>query len=234
MLTKRRFAISIKPSNSIQTTPRLLLLLHPAITTAGFKVGWLMFPKEIAEATQLARRAAELGKNDATALCYAGLALAYVAGDVDAGANLIDRALLLNPNSADALRCRSWMKGWIGEPDQAIDDGLRAMRLNPLAPGLLHIQASIAYAHFFAGRYGEASTWAERSIQEQVSPVGLRVLAASTTLAGRLEEARSAAVRLTHLDPALRVSQIKRMIPIRRPDDLARLEEGLRLAGLPE
>ena len=197
--------------------------------------GWMAdVPKEIAEATQLARRAAELGKNDATALCYAGLALAYVAGDVDAGANLIDRALLLNPNSANALRCRSWMKGWIGEPDQAIDDGLRAMRLNPLAPGLLHIQASIAYAHFFAGRYGEASTWAERSIQEQVSPVGLRVLAASTALAGRLEEARSAAVRLTHLDPALRVSQIKRMIPIRRPDDLARLEEGLRLAGLPE
>ena len=96
------------------------------------------------------------------------------------------------------------------------------------------VHASIAYGHFFAGRYGEASTWAERSLQEQVNPIALRVLAASLALAGKLEEARDTAVRLMQLDPALRVSKIKGMIPIRRPDDLARLEEGLRLAGLPE
>jgi hypothetical protein len=39
---------------------------------------------------------------------------------------------------------------------------------------------------------------------------------------------------LKHLDPALHVSHIKKLIPIRRPDYLARLEDGLRLAGLPE
>jgi TolB-like protein/class 3 adenylate cyclase len=199
--------------------------------------GWMVdAPKEIAEATRLARRAAELGKNDATALCYAGATLAHVAGDLAAGANLINRALLLNPNSAVALHLRSWIKGWIGEPDQAIDDGLRAMRLDPLTLGLnlCYVQASIAYGHFFAGRYREASSWAERSIQEHISPVALRVLAASLALAGKLEEARDAAVRLMQLSPALRVSHIKTLIPIRRPDDLARLEEGLRLAGLPE
>ena len=53
-------------------------------------------------------------------------------------------------------------------------------------------------------------------------------------LAGKLEEARDAALRLMQLVPALRVSHVKALIPIRRPDDLARLEEGLRLAGLPE
>jgi TolB-like protein/class 3 adenylate cyclase/Tfp pilus assembly protein PilF len=191
-------------------------------------------PKEIAEATRLARRAAELGKNDATALCYAGLALAYVAGDIDAGAHLIDRALLLNPNSAAALHCRSWIKGWIGEPDQAIDDALQAIRLSPFDPRLARVLGSLAYAHFFAGRYGEASTWAEKSLQNQINPVALRVLAASTALAGKFEEARAAILRLRHLDPALHVSHIKKLIPIRRSDDLARLEEGLRLAGLPE
>ncbi|MDH2380786.1 adenylate/guanylate cyclase domain-containing protein [Bradyrhizobium sp. CER78] len=197
--------------------------------------GWMVdAPKEITEGTRLARRAAELGKNDATALCFAGVTLAHVAGDLDAGANLINRALLLNPNSAVALFFRSWIKGWIGEPDQAVDDGLGAMRLDPLAPRLSYMQASIAYGHFFAGRYGEASSWAERSIQEQISPVALRVLAASLALAGKREDARDAAVRLMQLVPALRVSHIKTLIPIRRPDDLARLEEGLRLAGLPE
>jgi TolB-like protein/class 3 adenylate cyclase/Tfp pilus assembly protein PilF len=197
--------------------------------------GWMAdVPQEIAEATRLARRAAELGKNDATALCYASLTLAYTAGDVEAAANLIDRALLLNTNSAAALHFRSWIKGWIGEPDQAVDDGLRVMRLNPFDPGLAHIQASIAYGHFFAGRYGEASTWAERSLQEQVNPIALRVLAASTALAGKLEEARGAILRLRRLNPELRVSHIGKLIPIRRSDDLARLEDGLRLAGLPE
>jgi hypothetical protein len=92
----------------------------------------------------------------------------------------------------------------------------------------------IAYGHFFAGRYGEASSRAQSSIQRQVYPTGLRVLAASMALAGKLEEARDAALRLMQLVPALRVSHVKALIPIRRPDDLARLEEGLRLAGLPE
>ena len=107
------------------------------------------------------------------------------------------------------------------------------MRVSPF-DRLQRVHASIAYGHFFAGRYGEASTLAERSLQEQVNPIALRVMAASLALAGRLEEARNAALRLMHLDPALRVSHVKKLIPIRRPDDLARLEEGLRLAGLPE
>jgi TolB-like protein/class 3 adenylate cyclase len=197
--------------------------------------GWMVdAPKEVAEATRLARRAAELGKNDATALCYGGLTIAYVAGDVDAAANLIDRALQLNPNSAAALQFRGWINGWIGKPDQAIDDGLQVLRLNPLDIHLSRVLASIAYGHFFAGRYGEACTWAEKSLKEELNPIALRVFSASMALAGRLEEARAAVSQLLQLNPALRVSQIKSLIPIRRPEYLARLEEGLRLAGLPD
>ena len=40
--------------------------------------------------------------------------------------------------------------------------------------------------------------------------------------------------RLRQLDPALRISNLKDLIPLRRPEDLARLAEGLRKAGLPE
>jgi adenylate cyclase len=197
--------------------------------------GWMIdVPKEIEEATRLARGAAELGKNNARALCFAGMTLAYTAGDVETAANLIGRALLLNPNDATALYFRGWIKGWMGEPDQAVDDALHAMRMSPL-DRLQSVHASIAYGHFFAGRYGEASIWAERSLQEeQTNPIALRVLAASLAHAGRLEAARAAAGRLMQLNPALRVSHIKGLIPIRRPDDLARLEGGLRLAGLPE
>src|SRR5262249_4547881 len=48
---------------------------------------------DTAEARRLARRAAELGREDAVALYTAGMALAYVAADLDEGVPLINRAL---------------------------------------------------------------------------------------------------------------------------------------------
>ena len=40
--------------------------------------------------------------------------------------------------------------------------------------------------------------------------------------------------RLRALDPALRLSNLKDLLPFRRPEDFARWAEGLRRAGLPE
>jgi phage terminase large subunit-like protein len=63
----------------------------------------------------------------------------------------------------------------------------------------------------------------------------LRIAAASNALAGRLEQAQKALARLRQLDPARRVSNLRdTMGPYRRAEDVARYEEGLRRAGLPE
>ena len=54
-------------------------------------------------------------------------------------------------------------------------------------------------------------------------------------MAGRPEEAHETVVRLQRLNPTLRVSNLTDVLgPYRRADDLARYEEGLRKAGLPE
>ena len=54
-------------------------------------------------------------------------------------------------------------------------------------------------------------------------------------MAGRPEEAHETVVRLQRLNPTLRVSNLKHVLgPYRRAEDLARYEEGLRKAGLPE
>jgi hypothetical protein len=71
---------------------------------------------EIAETAKLARRAGELGRDDAGVLCSAGIALAFVVGDLDGGAAYIDRALVLNPNLAWAWLFSGLMKVWLGEP----------------------------------------------------------------------------------------------------------------------
>ena len=39
---------------------------------------------------------------------------------------------------------------------------------------------------------------------------------------------------LRELDPGLRISNLRDLFPVQRPEDFARWEEGLRLAGLPE
>jgi adenylate cyclase len=63
---------------------------------------------------------------------------------------------------------------------------------------------------------------------------GLRIAAASNAMAGRPEQAHKAVARLRQLNPALRVSNLKDLIGPWRAEDLSRLEEGLRQAGLPE
>ena len=64
---------------------------------------------------------------------------------------------------------------------------------------------------------------------------GLRIAAASNAMAGRPEQAHKSMARLRQLNPALRISNLKNVLPpFRRAEDLSRLEEGLRQAGLPE
>jgi hypothetical protein len=62
----------------------------------------------------------------------------------------------------------------------------------------------------------------------------MRILAATNALGGQLTEAQEAMARLRRLTPALRVSNLNEVFPLRRPEDLAKFAEGLRRAGLPE
>ena len=101
---------------------------------------------EVAEAERLARRAAELGRNDAMALCMAALTLAFVVKDVRAGAALTARAVVLNPNLAWALYGDGWMNVWLGNPDIGIARIGRAMELSPQDPMIFQMQSAMAHA----------------------------------------------------------------------------------------
>ncbi len=191
--------------------------------------------QEIAEAERLARRAAELGPDDAFALCTAGLALGYVVGDLDDGAALTDRAIVLNPNLAWAWLFSGWVKVLLGEPEVAIERFARAMRLSPQDVQFFNMQTGTAGAHFVACNYVEASTWAEAAVRGHPNYVlPNSIIAASAALAGRPAEAHKAMARLRQLGPASRVSNLVDLFPMRRPEDVARWVDGLRRAGLPE
>jgi TolB-like protein/class 3 adenylate cyclase len=191
---------------------------------------------EIAEVKRLAQRAVELGKDDAIALAAGGWALAYVVRDLEVGAALIDRALVLNSNSAAAWYYGGWAKILLGEPELAIERFARVMRLSPLDPLVTGMQAGTAHAHFFLGRYDEAASWAAMTLQGNPDfKLGLRIDAASNAMAGRPELAHKAMARLRQLNPTLRLSTLKDLLgPYRHAEDLSRYQEGLRQAGLPE
>src|SRR5262245_44095690 len=198
--------------------------------------GWMTDQaQESAEAGRLARRALDLGQDDAVALTFGGYTLARVVGDLEGGAAFIDRALTLNPNLAAAWHFSGRTKIWLGEPDIAIEHLAIAMRLSPLDPFIYHRQGATAIAHFCAERYDEATMWAEQALQGGPNYVtGYRIAAASNALVGRIEKAQKMSAKLRQLDPGYCVSSLKDRFNFRRPEDLTRFEEGLRKAGLPE
>ncbi|MDB5634570.1 MAG: CadC-family transcriptional regulator [Tardiphaga sp.] len=197
--------------------------------------GWMTdVPQDVAEGARMARRAVELGRDDAVALTRSGHALAHLAGELDGGIALLDRALVLNPNLAAAWFLGGFLRVWHGEPDGAIEHFARAMRLSPLDPELYRMQAGMAVAHLFAGRFDQASSWAEKASRDLPSfLMVVGIIAASHALAGRTAEGRRAMDHLRELDPTLRVSHLRDWLPIHRPEDLATFAEGLRKAGLP-
>ena len=199
--------------------------------------GWISItPNEVAEVKELTRRAVEFGKDDAVALASSAFGLAHVVRDLSTAAALIDRALVLNANLADAWYYGGWIKNWLGESKLSIARFERAMRLSPLDPSLSTMRCGIAHANFFLGQYDEAASWAAMSLQDAPDFLpSLRIEAASHAMAGREEPARGAVTRLQVLQPELRVSILHKVLgPYRHEENIARYQEGLRRAGLQE
>jgi adenylate cyclase len=198
--------------------------------------GWMAdVAKETTETAKLARRAVELGRDDAAVLSRVGYALARVVFEPDEGGDLIERALTLNPHLASAWQFGGLLKAFGGEPETAIEHLAQAMRLSPLDPSLYSMQSATALAHFVAGRYGESVVWAEKASRQNPNFLpAIRIIATSAGNSGQLERARKAGQRVLEIDPEFRVSRLSEHVPLRRASDLARYSEGLRRAGLPE
>jgi TolB-like protein/Flp pilus assembly protein TadD len=223
--------------------------LDPEFAAAHGMAAWCYFrrysnavltadsPEENAEATAVARRAVEIGSDDAIALCMGGVTLASIALEVDAGDAYIDRALVLNPNLAIALANSGLVKIWLGEHALAIDRLAHAMRLNPLDPLLYRVHGLLAYAHFFSGHDERALSWAEKAFLVQpFFPAAAGIAAACYAKANRHEDAKRAVANMIQFAPAIRISNfpVLRQSLFRRQEDAMRYTDELRKAGLPD
>lgn len=190
---------------------------------------------EAAEVRRLAERVRAIGRDDAHALCMAGFALIRVCHEHDAGEDLIDQAIALNPNMATCWRQRAFASLFAGQHERAIEHAARAIRLDPLDPQIAGVELAMASALLLFGRHEDALDWAKRSHRhDPLAVMNLRVLASAQAFAGNFEEARRTGERILHLDPTFTIARAKSFMPYRRAEDLAKWTEGLRLAGLPE
>ena len=191
--------------------------------------------QESAEARRLAEQAVRLGNEDAVALYTGGFGLTMVAGQLQTGAALIDRALALDPNLAAAWNASGWVRIYLGDAEIAIEHLARAMRLNPVGPETFTSENGTAAAHFFAGRYTDALKWSEKALQTKPNYApAMRMLAASYASVDRLTEAQQTMTRMRQFDPGLCVATLGGVTPFRSAAAIARYTDSLRRAGLPE
>jgi TolB-like protein/Tfp pilus assembly protein PilF len=188
---------------------------------------------EISAATPFVRRALELGRDDAVALCSSAYALAYVVGEMEQGAALLDQAIIVNPNLSWAFTLCGWPLLWLGKLEDAIDRQAQAMRLSPRDPQSFLMEVATSMAHFCAGRDDQASAWAAKAFNNQPNfLMSIAALAASNAAAGRREAARKNVDLMLSLDPALRLSALSSWLPFRKPEHAAKWSEALRQAGV--
>jgi tetratricopeptide (TPR) repeat protein len=223
-------AIKIDPDYSMAYG--LAATCYVARKTAGWTTD---LAKEKAEVEMLAKRGAEVGRDDAWALGSCGFATASILGDLGTAVSLMDRALALNANGALIWLQSAYVRAWLGEPDLALAHVERAKRLSPVDPHMFTMYGAEALAHFVARRHDEAFAAAENALrQNPFFSQGTRIAVASAVSLGRMEDAKKYFARLQLLDPELRISNLGDRISFRRPDDYSLLAEGLRKAGVPE
>ena len=191
--------------------------------------------KETAIAVHHARRAIQLGREDALALVCGGFTLADVADDLDLGSDCIAQGLSLNPNLSWGWLFSGWAHIFLGKHDTALEHLAKSERLSPRDPTLVEVRSASALAHFLSGSYQEAIHLTEMvNSQAPTFPSAWRTKAISYALAEQPERAAAAARKLLELDPSARASVLVPLLPFLRSEDRERYRQGLLQAGIPD
>ena len=195
--------------------------------------GWAPDAKsELAEAMRLFRFALSIDENDPEALAAMGRMTASVVGDFDAATEMVDRAVILNPNSWLAWEQRGQTFNCTGNFEEALRSFERAVRLSPLDPFLFGNYTHIGLALIGLGRFDDALVAAKKALRKNKTYSSTyRCLAAALAHLGREAEAREAAAGLLELDPNFRISEWVARNGLSRHQMYI---DGLRKAGVPE
>jgi len=194
----------------------------------------------VADMTEVAQKALALDPADSGVVAFAALILGATGDDMETGLALVEKAIGLNRNNAEAFRAGAILYAYRGEIDKVVEHQQQVERLNPLD---LSWRRLLAYpiAYFGVGDHEKVVDWTARILRESPNFAGaLRYRAASLAFLGRTDEARQVIARLREHAPGYTVSEVRRHhefdmnSSFKRPGVAESLYRGLRLAGLPE
>jgi adenylate cyclase len=195
--------------------------------------GWAR-PEDGATALAIAREALSEGGDDPLVLARVAMTLTYFARDNEQAVVLADRAIDLDPNSAEVLIMSAWVHCFnCVDPDKSIEQFTRAMRLSPRDPDTGRACAGLAFANLIAARDEEGLRWSQRALNEVPHlTVAHRAQILALVRMKRIDEARDTARRMMEIDPDFTITT--RMPPYRDPIFRKELHAALQKLGLPE
>jgi adenylate cyclase len=152
-----------------------------------------------------------------------------------------ETALALDPNSLRAVQQLGWTLLHLGEPDAAIAQGEKALRLSPRDPGIWSIYGLIGCGHLVSNRVDEAIDFLikSRATNPRVWWVHFG-LAGALGLKGNHEDGKTALAESLKLKPEINsLAQYYAIRPWQSSPQAYALEdktliEGLRRIGFPE
>jgi len=195
--------------------------------------GWTDDPAaEIGLSREAALKAVILDNNDFWG--HAALSFAELhTRNHDRSLNAINRAVALNPNSADSHALRGILLNFVGDPVEALDDMELAVRLNPNHPAWYFV--GLGRAYYELGEYERAIPYLESLVNAGGEILSWRaLLIASYMAAGRAEQARAEVTSLLAARPEVRCESVLAVTPYRDEEAAVRYTELLKSAGLPD
>jgi adenylate cyclase len=181
-------------------------------------------------AKEYARLAIEKDPNEPLARCVSALAASYEK-DLDRAKSEIDAALTLNPSLALAHNLRGTIRTFAGEPLEAIPEIEQAMRLDPaMSAQFLHF---LGLAYLMAGKYETAAALLrQRIILVPNTDFSRAILTSALGHLGEIEDAHRVWGELKAINPNYSFAAHVGRQPFKRREDVERIAEGLKKAGV--
>ena len=185
--------------------------------------------KSLGEAIKLCKKAIVLDESQDIPHSLLGYIYA-VTRQHDKAIEECQRAIDMNPNSADAYLFLGMSLNYAGRPQEAIDFLKKAHRLSPFPPPSFILHLGSAYRE--AGRYEEAIAEYKKCIKRAPNNrMAYQHLSITYALTGRYEEAREAWSEVLKIDPKTTYKKLYEICPY-PPESCERAKVAMLNAGI--
>jgi tetratricopeptide (TPR) repeat protein len=141
-----------------------------------------------------------------------------------------ERAISLNPNSAESYMRLGLVLSYAGRAEEGIPYMQKALRLNPFPSSNYFV--NLAHIYRESGHYEKAIEASKKTLQSEPNTQSPYItLAISYIRLGREEEARAPAAEVRRINPKFSLEGFAKVSPFPQPS-VERMVEDLRKAGL--